>query len=605
MLRTQQKIDLSDMIRHGLLSWLTAVMVEYLRLSSAMRSLEGLQSMAEMSFFRVLVLTACGTAVWTAVSLRRNMVQPERWAIAGIFGVLAAVSIAAGAGWVYVGICVAVAAGLAVYAKQGWNGAPLRKMPEYPARRCCIWITAGLAVLFFLFVSVWTVFRVLSFSTPSYDFGLFSQMFYYMKETGFPMTTLERDGLLSHFHVHMSPIYYLMLPFYMLAPHPAVLQILQAAVLASAVIPLWKIGRIHGLTDWQRMLLCGILLLFPAFSGGTSYDLHENCFLTPLILWLFYGIDRKSAGITGAAAVLTLLVKEDAAVYVAVIGLWVTVSAALHHRKGENRSLYAGMMLLSGAVGWFLLVTGFLANIGDGVMTYRYENFIYDGSASLMTVIKAVLMNPMKALYECADPDKLRFLILTMVPLLGLPLLTRRYERYLLLIPYILVNLMSDYRYQYDLFFQYSFGSTACLMYLTAVNLADFRGELRRMTALASAVVVSGACFCAVIVPKAEVYPQKYRDHAASYGEIREKLSQIPEESAVAASTFYTTELSGRRILYDVKYCSEEHLLDCDYVVLSESEKDRRNLEELLHRESYEAADRIAGVLTIYQKSAP
>ena len=76
----------------------------------------------------------------------------------------------------------------------------------------------------------------------------------------------------------------------------------------------------------------------------------------------------------------------------------------------------------------------------------------------------------MKVLYECVDPEKLQFLGLTMGPLLALPLVTRKYDRLILLIPYILVNLMSDYPYQHDIFFQYTFGSTACLAYLTVVN---------------------------------------------------------------------------------------------------------------------------------------
>ena len=68
------------------------------------------------------------------------------------------------------------------------------------------------------------------------------------------------------------------------SPVPATLQVLQAAVITSAVIPLWKLGKHHGLTPFQRMLLCVLLLLYPAFSGGVGYDIHENCFLTPLLL---------------------------------------------------------------------------------------------------------------------------------------------------------------------------------------------------------------------------------------------------------------------------------------------------------------------------------
>lgn len=133
--------------------------------------------------------------------------------------------------------------------------------------------------------------------------------------------------------------------------------------------------------------------------------------------------------------------------------------------------LVTGGVLLAGALAWFLLVTAYLSRYGDGVMTNRYQNFMYGGSSSLFSVILAVLLSPMKVIYECVDREKLSFLVLTMLPLLGMPLWTRKYERYILLIPYVLVNLMSDYPYQHSVFFQYTYGSIACLIYMTVVNL--------------------------------------------------------------------------------------------------------------------------------------
>lgn len=239
------------------------------------------------------------------------------------------------------------------------------------------------------------------------DIWIFSQMFYSMKRTGLPLTTLERDGLLSHFAVHFSPIYYLMLPFFWIFPHPATLQVLQAVLVVSGAIPLWLLGRQKGLSGVQRILLCYVLLLYPAYSGGVSYDLHENCFLTPLLLWLFYGVERKNWWITGISCLLTLMVKEDAAVYTAVFGLYLLLHSALRTKSKWN--LAAGCLMLVLSLGRFAAVTGYLAGQGDGVMTYRYSNFIYDGSGSLLTVIKSVVLNPMKAVYECVDPEKQLF----------------------------------------------------------------------------------------------------------------------------------------------------------------------------------------------------
>ena len=607
MLKKEPVNFLGQLIRHVLFAWLFAAAVEYLLLPIDLRNLINLRGTANMSLLRVLLITACCTGLLVFLSRRFNIAAWERFGMLGLFAVLSVFSLAASFSWAFLTVCILVCAGLFVYGKLGWNSQEETKCKAGSSQKAFVWITAGLAVLFFAFVSMWTVFRILTFSTPSYDFSIFAQMFYNMKESGLPMTTVERDGLLSHFYVHVSPIYYLMLPFYCLAPTPATLQILQAAVLASAVIPLWKIGKLHGLSERQRMLLCAVLLLFPAYSGGTSYDIHENCFLTPLILWLFYGIDRKNPGITVCAAVLTLMVKEDAAVYVAVIALWLVIRSVLHHKKGENTQLITGLVMLAGSLVWFFLVTGFLASIGDGVMTYRYDNFIYDGSASLVTVIKSVIMNPMKAVFECVDPEKLTFIALTLGPLLGLPLLTRRYERYILLIPYILVNLMSDYKYQHDIFFQYTFGSTACLFYLTVVNLADFHIDRRRTAAIAAASIVSLACFSSVVAPKAWTYPVRYIGNRQEYQLMQDVLQKIPEDASVAASTFYTTTLSQREILYDIRYCTQEHLLSCDYVAVAEGSKNRfsqESFDKFLIGEGYVLFDEIPGVLKIYCKNS-
>ena len=610
-----QKRYVSGVVRQIILSWLFAVMLEYLRLPGALRDLARLDGLAQMSLIRVIAVACGGILLLSVISRFVNPAKVERWAMVGVFGILAIAALRASFTWAFLAVCILVLIFLVVFGFCGWDGQPEPAAKPKQAHRIWLWITVGLSIAFFLFVSCWTVGRVYSFSTPTFDFGIFCQMFYNMKESGLPMTTVERDGLLSHFAVHVSPIYYALLPFYWLAPTPATLQVLQAAVITSAVIPLWKIGKHHNLTGAQQTLICAVFLLCPAYSGGTSYDIHENCFLTPLLLWLFYGIDRKNTAITATAAILTLMVKEDAAVYVAVIALWLIVKTVLHFKKLDISNLITGIIMLAISLGWFFLVTGYLAKSGDGVMTYRYSNFMYDGSSSLLTVIKSVILNPMKAVYECVDIEKLYFIAMTLLPFLGLPLLTRRYERYILLIPYILVNLMSDYQYQHEIFFQYTFGSTAFLVYLAVVNLADIRINWQRVTVLAAAFIVGVACFYKVVVPKAIHYPVQAVRYYDFYQNIRDALSEIPDGASVTATTFYTTYLSQREILYDVRYSSPQHLLETQYVVLNVSadgdckqyaqsgENDGfENLVRLLEENGYVPYQSIENVLVIYRK---
>ena len=602
---------LAPWLRRGLLLWLVAVTVEYMLLDQALRDLAGLKGIAAMSPARmVLVAVAAGAALY----LLRKWLTPgiERLLLAAVYSVLAMTALRNSFTWSFFAACLLVLILALVYALWGWRSVGGNAAVRCRENRKYAWAAAAVTVAFFVLVGLWTACRVFSFSTPTFDFGIFAQMFHSMKTTGLPITTVERDGALSHFAVHVSPIYYLLLPFYMIVPHPATLQVLQAAVLASAVIPLWLLGKQHNLKPGVRFLLCLLLLLYPAYAGGTSYDIHENAFLTPLLLWLFYGIDRRNGIVTAVAAVLTLMVKEDAAVYVAVVALYLLLRTAL--REDKKWGLTAGGAVLALSLVWFLATTTYLSTFGDGVMTYRYDNFMYGDSDSLVTVIKAVLLSPMKALYECVDKEKLPFIGMSLGALAGIPLMTRRYERLVLLIPYLLVNLMTDYKYQFDIFFQYTYGSTACLIYLVLVNIADWKTDARRVAALGLALVISFGCFCSQIIPKAVRYPNYCKTYAGYYDALRDVLDEIPEGASAAATTYYTTYLSQRDVLYDIRYAAKEHVLSCEYVAIdikSEScyrkyavdgKNGYENFVALLESEGYVKIAEHKGKLEVYHK---
>ena len=498
---------------------------------------------------------------------------------------------------------------LAVYALRGWDRSPeAGPLPEKP-KPVWGWLTALAALLFFAWVSLWTVARLRALAVPSYDFGIFSQMFNAMRRTGLPVTTLERGYPLSHFAVHVSPIYYLMLPVYALFPRPETLQILQAAVMASAALPLWKLGGLHGLTGPRRFLLCLLLLLAPAFAGGAAFDLHENCFLTVLLLWLFWSLDREKPGTMLLTALLTLAVKEDAAMYVGVVGLWALLRALL--RPERRRQLWAGLLLLGMALAWFAAVTWWLRKSGQGVMVERYANLLYEDSGSLLSVVKALLLMPMKALWECLAAEKLPYLALTLGPLLALPLWTRRYERFVLLIPWLLVNLLTCYLYQYNIHYQYSFGSLACLLYLSCGSLEPRSAALRpipkpgrRPVRLIPAVLLLAAALSGFLSLRENGLlslrcVKRALRPAPAVTEAWQILAQIPRDASVTASTFYTTPLSDRELLYDLDYVARERLLASDYVILSPTDQawaydssagardGRANLEALLRQNGF------------------
>ena len=137
----------------------------------------------------------------------------------------------------------------------------------------------------------------------------------------------------------------------------------------------------------------------------------------------------------------------------------------------------------------------------------------------------------------------------------------------------------------------------------------------KKLAVLITATVVSAVFFCTTILPVGLRYPIRAVQYYDHYESIRGVLDTIPEDASVTATTFYTTYLSQRELLYDVRYCSEEHLLETDYVVLSVNSNSDcskyategmnngyENLVYMLEERGYEKYEELDGVLVVFEK---
>lgn len=451
------------------------------------------------------------------------------------------------------------------------------------SRRSGIVCASVIAAFMALFIAAVTCARYLTFSAPNYDFGIFCNMFASMARNFTQTVSSERDVIIQHFQVHFSPIYYLMLPFYMIFRSPLTLQILQALIVASGIIPLYFISRRRGLSPLSGVFLSAVYALFPALSGGCMYDLHENCFLAPLLLWLFYASERRDRIgriLMFVFALLTLCIKEDAAVYVAFFAVYLMISdgydcdetpSRANSPKGIRKRLISAMTptringaaLLILSVAWFGFTSWFLTKYGYGIMSYRYDNFI-NGDEGLIGVIRTVIVNPALVFSESFDTEKLTFLAQILIPVAAIPFVTKRPHRLLLLLPFVLINLMSDYQYQHSIFFQYVFGSSAFLFYASALNLADMSAKLRR-TLLSLALASSLIFFSAFMLPK-DTYIKRYMTNKNTYDTIEKYLDTVPDDASVTASTFLLPHMADRHEIYQITDGNETKA-NTDYVV--------------------------------------
>ncbi len=464
-------------------------------------------------------------------------------------------------------------------------------------KRSSVSITAVFGVFIIAFIGTTMTLRYLCYASPNFDFGLFVNMFHNMKTKLQPLVTSERDVLMSHFGVHISPIWYLLLPFYAIFPSPITLQIGQAVIVGIGIIPVYLIAKRKGVSNTVTTLLCIAYAFHPALAGGCFYDIHENCFLIPLLLWLFYFFEsmlqdgkKRYTVLMYVFMVLVMLVKEDAPLYIALFALYIM----LGHKKFKH-----GIIMFISSVAYFCLALWLLSKFGLGAMTSsRFGSYTVSESTSMFEVAKNILADPAMLIDNIFNADKVVFLFEMFASLAFVPMMTKKVSRYILLFPLIVENLMPNYKYQYSIHYQYVFGPLAFIIYLTILNAADIKFEKRKMVAILVAIS-SIMMFMSQDAFKIR-YVSQYIEEKADCDQMTEVLKTIPKNASLRASTFLIAHVADRDEIYELQ---STHYTD--YVAIDLRYPKQQNAQERF--DEYSSSDKwireqyIPGLVAVFR----
>lgn len=398
------------------------------------------------------------------------------------------------------------------------------------------------------FVSWLTICRHYTFGTASHDFGLFIHMFYNLANRFSAVSTVEREYPISHFRIHASYIYYLLVPVYKMIPHPNTLLISQAVLAMGGAIPTFLIAKRRKFKGIPLIFVTFAYVFSVCFSAPCFYDFHENAFLPTLLMWLLWAVDSERHIWTAVFSVLVCITKEDAPLYVLCIGLFI-----FFDRKGKKLLERAeGIIMTVVSGGYMLFITKWLTKNGDGhLMTAtRFGNMMIDQEAGLTEVIKNVLLNPTYFFSLLIKEETLRFFLSIMLPLLFLPFLTRKIHRFWLMVPFIVMNLAigAGYGYAADVNYHYVFGTGALLLYLAIINLDDLEDRNRQ-----SMAILTGS---ATIMFFFGLLSHQLTNRDCYYGgkEIFDKeveiLETLPKDRVVCATAFLIPHCSNRDYIY-------------------------------------------------------
>ncbi len=407
-------------------------------------------------------------------------------------------------------------------------------------------ITCSVFAVFVILVSWWTVLKYLAFSHATFDFGIFCQMFEQMAKTGLPFTTIERSEYLSHFAVHFSPVYYLILPGYMIFRSPIYLLVMQAVVVGLGMFPVRRICMHLGMSPAASTAAAVLYAVFPTMANGCFYDFHENKFLSVFLLYMIYfALKKKDVGVI-IFALLTLSVKEDAAIYVMAVAVWMLLT-------NRKRLTAAGIFAMS--VLYFVFACSMIQVCGGDIMMSRLDNYYLDADGGFMDVIKTCFYDIgflIKEVFLGANTEafiemtyggqKIEFILWTCIPLLFMPFASKHTTHLVLLIPLLVINLMPEWMYQHNIDYQYTYGTAAILIASAMMTLSEISPETRKRM-LTCALALSVVFTVSIVHPKATRYVNRYADASESYRETEEILDMIPHDASVTAYGFFVPHL--------------------------------------------------------------
>jgi hypothetical protein len=260
------------------------------------------------------------------------------------------------------------------------------------------WIWIGVAVYATLYFFLGTV-RYAAHRN-FVDLGIFAQT----AASAFGCFCNTVEG--SHWAFHFSPVLYAAGALIHVWRSALALVALQAIAGALTAPPIYGIVARHA--DRRAARLAAVVVwLYPPLAGAIFNDFHENGLAAAAVAWLMWAFDGGYAAGIAIFALLTLAVKEDQAIFLAIAGV---VGFIRYRAQWPRGPLAFAVAIVSSAV-----AIVFFAQIQPHAAAHSHWS---------PTRFYAWNADDWRALFPAGILQRIGFLLLAFVPLLFLPLRT-------------------------------------------------------------------------------------------------------------------------------------------------------------------------------------
>lgn len=377
-----------------------------------------------------------------------------------------------------------------------------------------------------------------NFGTFDFDMGIYDQEIWLAAHHLNPFVTIRGLNMWAN---HVNPIVYLLVPFYWLGAGAHFLFLVQTAALALTAVPLWLLARDRMGSPWLALCVPFAWLLYPAVEWMTWWPFQPEYLAVPALAFAYWFADRGRWRWYALCVALVLMTKEDAVFPVLALGLIL----ALRGRRRE------GLATVGAAVAWFVICLEAIipsAVPGGGpYFMYQYSQL----GPGVWSILGNSIRHPGLVLGPVFSWDRVHYYLQLLGPVAFLCALAP--ATLLIAVPTLLVNMVNNQGYTYDLHFQYSAFLAVGVFLAVTEGLGRLRSPVvrRARPVLAGALVVAAVWGNAVwslsplntFVYHNGTWSMTSSPHTA---ELSKMVAMVPPDASVSASYTVVPHLAHR-----------------------------------------------------------
>jgi uncharacterized membrane protein len=338
----------------------------------------------------------------------------------------------------------------------------------------------GLAVAVFVVAftrATWTMHE--RFGTYGFDLGIYDQGTWLLSRPRAPFVTVRGLDL---FGQHASYLLALVAPLYRVWADPRLLLLLQVLFLALPAVVVYRLGARHLGHPAAGLAVAVAYLAYPGMQWAITWQFHPEAIAAGLLALAVLAADRRDHRTMAVLLALAALCGEEVGLVVAGFGVLLVV--------GGRRAV--GWRTAGAGLAWFLVATYVLIPAVNGRQTLLFESGYGITGSGPRALLAGLPTMAGHALQTGLANDGLAYLLLVLVPLLGLPLLAPRWLWPVA--PPLLLNLAAVQPEHHQIRFHYLATAAPLLAAGAVAGLAAVRRRRRRLLAplLVLLVLVAG-----------------------------------------------------------------------------------------------------------------